>query len=179
MVTDPRPDAPAVSAGETWSETQWVRCNVPMMLLIGALAALSWILFALEVLPERVTGLNLEPSCDAGVIWFLAGVASPVLFWHMRLIVEVSPEALVIRYVPLVRRTIPLAEIESVQVRAYPSYQHYFGSIVRFSVLKHKIYGLNSAQCVRLDLKGGLAVTVGSRCAEGLAAVILEHQRAR
>ena len=146
-----------------------------MMVLCGAIAALSWILLVLQLLPDRLGGLSMEPSCGIWLIWFLVGVAYPLVLWDMRLVVEVSPEALTIRYVPLVRRTISLAEIVSVEVRPFPVYQHYFGSIFRFSLFKHKIYGLNSAQCVRLELKNGLAVTVGSQCAEGLAAVILER----
>jgi hypothetical protein len=147
-----------------------------VVLAVGGITLLSWIGFVQQIVLGRPFGSNPGPDWSVWLLWLGFGIAFPLLFWFLRLIVEVSPEAVLIRYVPLLRRRIPLAEIKGVQARLYNPVLEYGGWGIRGWWRGRIIYSVSGNQCVEFELHNGRIVTVGSQHADELAAAVLMCQ---
>jgi hypothetical protein len=173
MVTDPGTDnVPTAQDGDTWRETQWMRHVWWIILVVGLVAATSWLSFVQQIVLGRPFGSNPGPDGSVWLLWLGFGIAFPLFFWAMRLTVEVSPEALRIRYIPLLRRSIPLDAIRRVEARRYNPLLEYGGWGIRGWRRGRMIYSVSGTQCVELELHDGTFLAVGSTRAEELAAAI-------
>jgi hypothetical protein len=172
MVTEPGTEA---APANVWRETQWMRRVWWVMLAVGAITALTWVGFVQQIVFGRPFGSNPGSDRSVWLTWLGFGIAFPLLFWFMRLTVEVAPEAVQIRYLPLARRSIPLSEIVGVQARPYNPILEYGGWGIRGWWRGRTIYSVGGRQCVELELQDGRIVALGSRRADELAAAVRRY----
>jgi hypothetical protein len=153
-------------------EVQWIRRVWWVMLLVGGIALLTWYSFAQQIVLGRPVGTNPGPDWSIWLIWLLTGIGLPVLFVVMRLIVEVRPDYVYIRYVPLLRRRILTAEIAHFRARSYRPILEYGGWGIRGWSRGRIAYNVRGNRGVELELSDGRRVMIGSQRADELEAAL-------
>lgn len=135
-------------------------------------AALVWWSFIQQIVLGRPFGQ--DPASDWGVwlVWLFIGVGLPVLFVFIRLVLEVTPDAVVISYRPLKKRRIPLADIDQAAVRTYNAIKEYGGWGIKGWSFKNVAYNVSGDRGVELTLRDGRRVMLGSQRPEELAQAI-------
>ena|SRR5262245_62124744 len=128
------------------------------------LATLAGLLVALVLVPEGQI-----------VLWIVLGMtlATALLLWSLRLSVQVDGEAVQIRFFPLWKKTIPLAEIVGFEARTYRPILEYGGWGIRWG-RKGMAYNVSGNQGVQLELANGKRILIGSQRAEEMARAIGE-----
>jgi hypothetical protein len=106
------------------------------------------------------------------VILFSGGMI--YLFYTLRLITEVRPEGLYIRFYPLHSKTIPYQRITSCQTRSYKPLSEYGGWGIKYgpSGWAYNVMGNRGVQVV---LASGKRILIGSQRAEELERAIKHH----
>ena len=142
-----------------------------VMALVFGVAALQWYIFLGQIVVGAPVGNN--PASDGVVlfVWLLAGVGLPVLFLLLRLEVEVSPNAVTIRFAPLFIRVIDQREIAGAEPVTYRPLGEFGGWGVRGWGAR-VAYNVRGNQGVELTLTDGRRVLIGTRRATDLAAAI-------
>jgi len=115
-----------------------------------------------------------------GAPWVVLGIvlAVALLLYSMRLSVQVDTEAVRIRFFPIWKKTIPLAEIVRWEARTYRPILEYGGWGIRCSLFgKGWAYNVSGNQGVQLELVNGKRILIGSQRAEELARAIGEGKR--
>ena len=142
-----------------------------VMALVFGVAALQWYIFLGQIVVGAPVGNN--PASDGVVlfVWLLAGVGLPVLFLLLRLEVEVSPNAVTIRFAPLFIRVIDQREIAGAEPVTYRPLGEFGGWGVRGWGAR-VAYNVRGNQGVELTLRDGRRVLIGTRRAAELAAAI-------
>jgi hypothetical protein len=143
-----------------------------LWLILWGVAAVSWWGFYEQIVRGRPWGSNPGPDWVIWLTWLLAGCGLPLLFWRLKLVVEVQPREVLIDLQPLVRRAIPLAEIERVEKRAYRPLRDYGGWGIKGWSLRSIAYNVSGNQGVELTLGDGRRVMLGSARAAALAGAI-------
>ena len=87
---------------QRWRDVWWV------MLLVLGLAAMQWWGFIVQIVGGVPLGDRPAPDGMILVFWFFFGLAFPLFFMWLHLLVEVRPEAITVRYRPFINRVIPL-----------------------------------------------------------------------
>jgi hypothetical protein len=146
-----------------------------VVLAVGAITLSTWLTFVLQIVLKRPFGTQPASDLTVWLLWLGFGIAFPFLAWHVRLSVEVSPEAVRIHYLPMLKRHIPLSQIKAVQARRYRPMLEYGGWGIRGWWRGRVIYSVSGDQCVELELEDGRIVAVGSQHADELAAAIARH----
>jgi hypothetical protein len=95
------------------------------------------------------------------------------IFYAMRLETRVDANAVRLRFFPLIRRTIPLTEIQSCEARTYRPIREYGGWGIRWG-FSGMAFNVSGDRGVQLVLTGGKRLLIGSQRADELAAVINE-----
>lgn len=109
----------------------------------------------------------------------LVGVAMPALMaFLLRLEVEVRPDALYVRFLPLRTRKIPYASILRCEPCAYRPIRDYGGWGIRWGGPRNWAYTMRGNRGVRLHLEGGQRLLVGSQTPDDLARAIEERRTA-
>jgi len=93
------------------------------------------------------------------------------LFYQLRLITEVRPGGLYLRFYPLRWRAIPYAHIKSCQARTYRPIREYGGWGIRFG-FKGNTYNVSGNRGVQLEFYKGRPLLIGSQRSDELAAAI-------
>jgi hypothetical protein len=101
-----------------------------------------------------------------------AGLA--LLFYTLKLVTDVGPDGIHIRFFPLTRRTVPYDSISSCRARTYRPIREYGGWGIRFS-RKGRAYNVSGNKGVQLEFKQGRPLLIGSQRAEELAEVINQY----
>jgi hypothetical protein len=143
---------------------------------VGGITVLSWASFVQQIVLGRPFGSNPEPDGAVWLLWLGFGIAFPLVFWHMRLTVEITPGTMRIRYVPLLRRSIPLSEIVKTEAREYNPILEYGGWGIRGWRRGRTIYSVSGSQCVEFELRDGRTFAVGSRRAVELAEAVHRYR---
>jgi hypothetical protein len=104
--------------------------------------------------------------------WLFIGLGLPVLFHALKLVVEVGERCISIRYVPILRRTIPFEEIESFRTRAYSPIREYGGWGIRWRGRKSRAYNVSGNEGIDLVLYNGEQILLGSQRSQELALVL-------
>lgn len=133
-------------------------------------ALLLWGLFRQAVL-NRPFGNNPAPTWLLGAVVAFFGLLL-VLFAVLRLTVEVRESVLSVRFFPLLRKEIPLAEIAECEARAYRPIREYGGWGIKYGFKRGWAYNVRGNRGVQLRLRNGKKILVGSQRAEELAAAI-------
>ena len=116
-------------------------------------------------------------NASEGAPWIVLGLvlAVALLLYSMRLSVQVDTEAVRIRFFPIWKKTIPLAEIVRWEGRTYRPILEYGGWGIRYSPFgKGWAYNVSGNQGVQLELANGKRILIGSQRAEELARAIGE-----
>jgi hypothetical protein len=162
--------SPAVYHEEQRFRQWWV------WLLVAAVAALAWWTLVQQIILGRPLGENPLPAWGAWLVWALVGLGLPALFWSIRLAIEVTAGQVIIRYRPLARRVIPLADIQEATVRTYNALVEYGGWGLKGWSRRNIAYNVSGCRGVQLVLRDGRRVMLGSQRPEELARAI-ESQR--
>lgn len=154
-----------------YREVQYMRRVWWVMLLIVAMTVLVWWGFVQQILLGEPWGSDPASDWIMWLIWLIFGIGFPLLFLIMRPIVEVSEESLTIHYIPLTKRTVPLADIEDVAARTYKPLREFGGWGVRGSGHR-QAYNVSGNQGVEVTLRNGDTIMIGSQRAPELALAI-------
>ncbi len=145
--------------------------------IVLVVAALGWWGFIQQIVLGRPFGENPAPDWGVWLLWLFIGVGLPVLFVLIRLVLEVTVDAVIIRYRPLKKRRIPLADVDQAKVRTYNAIREYGGWGIKGWSLRNVAYNVSGDRGVELTLLDGRRVMLGSQRPEELAQAI-ETQRA-
>ena len=158
----------------TFREVQYIRRVWWIMLLVVGMAALMWWGFWQQIILGQPWGSNPAPDWMMWLLWLFVGVGMPVFFWIMKLVVEVRPDGVSIRYYPLTRRLIPYDQIAQVTAREYSPIGEFGGWGIRGIPSKSKkiAYNISGSEGVELMLVNGRTVMLGSQKAQELALAI-------
>jgi len=140
------------------------------MVLVFGVATTQWFAFLSQLLDGSWRG-NVVGLAALGLFWLLFGVGLPLFFLLLRLEVDVYPQTVVIRFAPLLERTIPKLEIAGIEVRQYQPLGEFGGWGIR-GFGGRIAYNVRGNQGVELTLTDGRRVLIGSRRAGELAAAI-------
>lgn len=143
-------------------------------IVVAGIALIAWWGLVQQVVLGQPFGSNPGPDWAVWLVWLLSGVGFPAAFWVMRLIVEVRHDGVHIRYAPLMRRHIPLAEIERWEARTYQPIAEYGGWGIKGWKRDRISYSVSGNVGVGLTLRDGCQVMLGSQRADELAAAIAE-----
>jgi hypothetical protein len=97
----------------------------------------------------------------------------------MRLVVEVRADHVYIRYFPILRRRIALADIERADARRFNPIIEYGGWGVKGWMMGRISYSVSGTWGVELELNDGRRVMIGSRRADDLAEAITAQLKGR
>lgn len=153
-------------------EVQWMRRVVWVMVLILGITVLSWYSFIQQIILGRPFGSQPGPDWSVWLLWAVFGLVFPAMFYIMRLVVEVRADHVYIRYYPIMRRRIPLAQIDHVEARRYNPIGEYGGWGIKGWWLGRISYTVSGTRGVELTLRNGRRVMIGSRRADELATAI-------
>lgn len=104
-------------------------------------------------------------------VGIIVTVAVAALLWTLRLSVRLDNDCLRVRFFPMLKREIPLDQIEEWHARTYRPIVEYGGWGIRFS-WKGMAYNVSGNRGVQLKLTNGKRVLIGSQHADDLAAAI-------
>ena len=105
---------------------------------------------------------------------FLISAGLTLLFYKLKLITEVGPDGVHIRFFPLTRRKITFDSITSCKARTYRPIREYGGWGIRFS-RKGNAYNVSGNWGVQLEFRQGRPLLIGSQRAEELADAINKY----
>jgi hypothetical protein len=144
------------------------------VLALGAAVGVIWT-FVEQIIFERPVGN--KPASDVAVWILLAmfGVALPLFFLALRLIVEVRDDVLFVRFYPFRSRIIPLSEIRHHEARTYRPIREYGGWGIRWG-RGGRAYNVSGDRGVQLEFQNGKRLLIGSQRAEELAEAITERK---
>ncbi|MBE2232177.1 MAG: hypothetical protein IAE85_01645 [Anaerolinea sp.] len=140
-------------------------------LLILGVAAIQWYGWVQQILLGQPYGDNPGPDWMVWLFWVLFGIGLPLFFFWLRLVVEVNDEGVWLRFIPLTRLTIRFADIERCEAVDYRPLRQYGGWGVR-GFNSNRAYNVSGRQGVRLTLRNGNVVLIGSQRAADLALAI-------
>ena len=168
--------APPIRVPPVFREQQRFRQWWLWLIVVGP-AVLAWWLFIQQVIEGRPLGQHPAPDWLAWILWVAIGLGLPFFFSRMSMVVEVFDEEVRIRYRPLARRTIPLAEIERVEARTYNAIKDYGGWGIKGWSKAKMAYNVSGNRGVELTLRNGQSVMLGSQRADELVAVVQSRLR--
>jgi hypothetical protein len=145
-------------------------------LLVVAAAAPAWWIFVQQIILGCPLGESPPADWSASVVWVAVGLGLPLLFWSIKLTTEVTADQLVIRYRPLTRRIISLADIQEATVRTYRPVAEYGGWGLKGWSRRNIAYNVSGRQGVQLVLRDGRRIMLGSQSPEELARAIEAHR---
>lgn len=152
-------------------EIQYMRHVWWVMLLILGIALLMWWAFYEQIVSGRPWGSNPGPDWLILLFWFIFGLIFPIGFYLMRLVVEVYEDHVSIRYIPLSHRQIAMNEIRNVDAISYRPIREYGGWGIR-GLSNRRAYTISGDRGVKLALKDGRTILIGSKKPEELALAI-------
>ena len=105
---------------------------------------------------------------------FLISAGLTLLFYKLKLITEVGPDGVHIRFFPLTRRKITFDSITSCKARTYRPIREYGGWGIRFS-RKGNAYNVSGNRGVQLEFRQGRPLLIGTQRPEELADAINKY----
>lgn len=145
-------------------------------LVIGFVATLQWWGFIQQILLGQPWGDNPGPDWMMVLFWLVFGIGFPLFFLYLRLVVTVTDEVIDIRFYPLTRRTIPIADVQHVEARTYSAIGEYGGWGIRGLTGSNRAYNVSGNRGVELVLSDGRKVLIGSQRADALELAIVTAQ---
>ena len=170
MRADPaHPARPAARHTERFRETQ----RLGQHRLIGVLVVAEPVFMGLIFLALALT-VARSAWATLLAVWVGTGVVLPLLITRLRMTTVVARGTLVVRWIPVYVKRVPLADVQTAEPIRYDPIRDAGGWGVKRS-RKHglvlNVYGYHG---VRLTYAGGRRLLVGSQRADELAAAILD-----
>jgi hypothetical protein len=147
--------------------------------IVLVVAALGWWGFVQQIVLGEPFGNNPASDWAVWLLWVFVGLGLPALFAFIRLAIEVTADEVVIRYRPLMKRRILLADIERVNARTYKAVREYGGWGIKGWSFKSVAYNISGDRGVQLTLRDGRRIMLGSRRPDELAQAIETQRQAR
>jgi hypothetical protein len=139
-----------------------------ILALVGFIALLSVTAFVWQIALGRPWGTNPAPDAVVWIVFVLFGLGLPAFFLFTCLTTEVRPDALVLVYRPLRRRSIPLADVRRAEAVTYRPLLDYGGWGLRWWPGSGWAWSVSGNRGVRLELADGKRLLVGSLRADEL-----------
>lgn len=165
------PSAPPLFREEQRFRAPW------LWLLILLVVAVNWWTFVQQIVLDKPAGNRPGPNWLVWLMWLLFGVGLPLFFYRLALVVEVYDDAVYVRLRPLVNRRIPTEEIQEVEAATYRPIWEYGGWGVRGVSRRNVAYNVSGNRGVRLTLRDGSRVLIGSQQPEALTAAIASTKK--
>ncbi len=160
----------STTASTTFYEEQRFRKPWIWVLVLGV-AAVQWWGWVQQILLGRPFGDNPGPDWMVWLFLVLFGVGLPLFFVVLRLVVEVNDSGVRLRYIPLTKRMVAFDEIKRCEAVDYQPMRQYGGWGIR-GLGSNRAYNVSGSEGVRLHLRNGDAVMIGSQRAQELALAI-------
>jgi hypothetical protein len=132
------------------------------VILLGSTATI-WSILIVQVVGGTPVGDNPASDTLLWILSFCLGAGLPLFMYALQLIVQVTPQELVIRFSPVHRRRIALREIVSCQARQYQPIVEYGGWGIRWGGENGMAYNVRGNQGVQLVLSNGKRVLIGTQ----------------
>lgn len=149
-----------------------------LWLLVGIIALMAWAAFVQQIIRGTPVGTHPAPDLIVWIILALFGVGLPWLFLVLKLVTRLEADRLVIRFRPLITRTVSLADITSCEAVTYRPLRDFGGWGLRFSPKHGRAYNASGDKGVQLVLADGKKVLIGSQKAHPLADAINKNRQA-
>jgi hypothetical protein len=159
-----------MSSHTTFREEQRFR-KLWIWALILFIVALQWWGWIQQILLGQPFGDNPGPDWLMWLLLVVFGIAFPIFFFSLRLVVEVNEQGVLLRFIPLSRRLIQFDEIERCEATDYQPLRDYGGWGIR-GLGNNRAFNVSGNQGVRLQLRSGDVVLIGSQRAADLALAI-------
>ncbi len=143
-----------------------------LWLIVLGTTGMMWYGFIQQIIFDQPFGTNPTSNWLMWFLWLLIGIGLPLLVYNLKLIVEVSPDHISIRFVPFVSRTILYKEIKRFQARSYNPVREYGGWGIKGWSRKRMAYNVSGNQGVELEFYTGQSLMIGSQKYEELAQAI-------
>jgi len=131
----------------------------------------SWITWL--IVPVAIAVIAFIKTMAKVPVWVVVPILVAIVGFVMslHLSIDVESNAIVVRLFPLMTRTIPLSEVQSVEPRTYSPIREYGGWGIRQGS-SGTAYNLMGDRGVQLVLRSGERVLLGSQEADALARAI-------
>ncbi|MEN8168234.1 MAG: DUF6141 family protein [Pseudomonadota bacterium] len=151
----------------------WIMLILSMLVLVGVFGygVIQQLVFGNPWGDRPVSDLTLILVSSA-VILFGGGMI--YLFYSLRLITEVRPEGLYVRFYPLRSKIIPFHRIKSCQARSYKPLSEYGGWGIKYGP-SGWAYNVQGNRGVQLILDNGKRILIGSQRAVELERATKHH----
>ncbi|HSN78541.1 MAG TPA: DUF6141 family protein [Anaerolineae bacterium] len=160
----------STSASTTFHEEQRFRQPWVWLLVLGV-AALQWWGWIQQIVLGQPFGDNPGPDWMVWLFLVLFGIGLPLFFVVLRLVIEVNDAGVWLRYFPLTKRMITFDQIERCEAVGYQPLRQYGGWGIR-GLGSNRAYNVSGSQGVRLHLRSGDVVVIGSQRSQELALAI-------
>lgn len=144
-----------------------------LVVLVLALAGWAWFLVVSQLFFDWPAEPGVAEKIIMAVVWLLVGVGLPALLLGSRLITEVRPDGIYIRYIPFHRayRRYAWEEIRESAARRYRPVREYGGWGIR-GLGNNRAYNVSGGMGLQLVFKNGRRLLIGSQRADELAAAV-------
>lgn len=160
----------STDASTIFHEEQRFRQPWVWVLVLG-IAAVQWWGWVQQIVLGQPFGSNPGPDWMMWLFLVLFGAGLPLFFAVLRLVVEVRDDGVWLRYIPLTRRIITFDQIERCEPLEYQPLRQYGGWGIR-GLGSNRAYNVSGSQGVRLHLRNGDMVLIGSQRSQELALAI-------
>lgn len=140
-----------------------------LWILVVFLVGLSWYSFLQQIVYQKPFGTHPASDSVVWIIWVVFGIGFPIFFLNFGMTTELREDGIRIRFFPFYRRRIDLKDIQSFEVKDYHPLRDYGGWGVRSSPKNGMAYNVSGNRGVKLELKDGKRVLIGSQEPERLA----------
>lgn len=175
-----RPSKPVYtsrSPAALYGEVQRFRQPLLWALVLGIAGVSIWS-FVQQIILDQPFGTNPAPDWAVVLIAVVFGLGLPAFFYSLRLITEVKPDGIYVRFVPfhLSPHRIAAADIVGYEAVTYSPLRDYGGWGIRFG-RRGKAYNVSGDRGVSLKLSNGSELLVGSQRPEEMVQAISRLRR--
>lgn len=154
-----------------YREVQQFR-QIWIWIFIVLLSGTAWYSFLQQIVFGKPFGNNPAPNPVMWIICIVFGIGIPLLFYFVKLTVEVSKKGIHICFFPLYSRSIPFNDIMSYKIYKYKPILDYGGWGIRWASGKGWVYNVSGNRGVLLELSNDKRLLIGSQNPEKLVQMI-------
>lgn len=136
---------------------------LPVIIATGVV----WWQFGQQVILGNPQGSEPIPDWLAWVLTIVFGIGLPVIAVTVRMVTEVTPGLLTVRFMPLRARKIPVREIDDARSREYSPMREFGGWGIKIGA-DGRAYNAHGTMGVQLTLRDGGRILIGTQRADEL-----------
>jgi len=165
-----------MSQQPVFKEIQRFRQIWIVVIVLGIAALMWWSVFQ-QIVLDRPFGDEPAPDIFLIIFWLVFGIGFPVGGYYLKLVFEVYPDHLQVRFMPLLTRRIPISSITSAEAVTYKPIRQYGGWGIRWGFSGGKAYNVSGNRGVQLVLDSGERLLLGSQKPDELALALQTQMR--